>query len=207
MFTLRLTRAPRYVLIKSFFLAIRWRYLHDLSPTFLKRLKLLRGEIACQKRFVFYRKRPNIKIYLFLLCISYNKNFIPKYLDNALTDSVLTSRISRRLLEEKAAVNDFVRTVPGEKYMIGNGVISLLWELRCHCNPDHSKFISLFNTTVASIFPNLCLWRLSLCSNLGGTDPEKTVSSHLNAKRRIWKIKDLLDILHNVREKCCMNIH
>ena len=24
-----------------------------------------------------------------------------------------------------------------------------------------------------TIFPNLCLWRRSLCSNLGGTDPEK----------------------------------
>ena len=23
------------------------------------------------------------------------------------------------------------------------------------------------------IFPNLCLWRRSLCSNLGGIDPEK----------------------------------
>ena len=39
------------------------------------------------------------------------------YLDNALTDSVLTSRTSRRLLEEKAPVNDFVRTVhSAEKY-------------------------------------------------------------------------------------------
>ena len=25
---------------------------------------------------------------------------------------------------------------------IGNGVISLLWQLRCHCNPDHNKFSS-----------------------------------------------------------------
>ena len=40
-----LTRAPRYILIKSFFLAIGWSYLHDLSQTFLKRLKLLWGEI------------------------------------------------------------------------------------------------------------------------------------------------------------------
>ena len=152
----------------------------SFSHTFVKRLKLLRGEIACQKRFVFYRKRPNIKIYLFLLCISYNKNFIPKYLDNALTDSVLTSRISRRLLEEKAAVNDFVRTVPSEKYMIGNGVISLLWELRCHCNPDHDKFTSLSNTTVVAIFSNVCLWRRSLCSNfiLGRYWSWKTVSSN-----------------------------
>ena len=30
-------------------------YLHDRSQAFLKRLKLLSGEIACQKRFVFYR--------------------------------------------------------------------------------------------------------------------------------------------------------
>ena len=56
---------------------------------------------------------------------------------------------------------------------IGNSVISLLWQLRCRCNPDHNKFSSLSNTTVVAIFPNLCLWRRSLCSNLGGIDPEK----------------------------------
>ena len=50
--------------------------------------------------------------------ISNDKNFIPKYLGNALTDSVLTSRTSRRLLEEEAPVIDFRRTVlvPREKY-------------------------------------------------------------------------------------------
>ena len=41
MFTKLLTRALRYILIKPFFLAIGWSYLHDLSHTFLKRLKLL----------------------------------------------------------------------------------------------------------------------------------------------------------------------
>ena len=56
---------------------------------------------------------------------------------------------------------------------IGNGVISLLWQLRCHCNPHHNKFSSLSNTTVVLIFPNFCLWRRSLRSNLGGIDPEK----------------------------------
>ena len=56
---------------------------------------------------------------------------------------------------------------------IGNSVISLLWQLRCRCNPDHNKFSSLSNTTVVAIFPKLCLWRRSLCSNLGGIDPEK----------------------------------
>ena len=56
---------------------------------------------------------------------------------------------------------------------IGNSVISLLWQLRCHCNPNHNKFSSLSNTTVVAIFPKLCFWRRSLCSNLGGIDPEK----------------------------------
>ena len=56
---------------------------------------------------------------------------------------------------------------------IGNCVISLLWQLRCHCNPDHNKFSSLSNTTVVAIFPKLCLWRCSLCSNLGGIGLEK----------------------------------
>ena len=50
-----LTKAARYILIKSFVLAIGWSYLHGLSHTFLKRLKLLWGEIACQKSFIFYR--------------------------------------------------------------------------------------------------------------------------------------------------------
>ena len=56
---------------------------------------------------------------------------------------------------------------------IGNSVISSLWQLRCHCNPDHNKFSSLSNTTVVTIFPKLCLWRRSLCLNLGGIGPEK----------------------------------
>ena len=56
---------------------------------------------------------------------------------------------------------------------IGNSVISLLWQLRCHCNPDHNKFSSLSNTTVVAIFLKLCLWRRSLCSNLGGIGLEK----------------------------------
>ena len=61
----------------------------------------------------------------FFYCISDYKNFIPKYLDNALTDSVLTSRTSRRLLEEKAPENDYI-VRNNAASIIGNGVISLL---------------------------------------------------------------------------------
>ena len=67
----------------------------------------------------------------FFYHISNDKNFIPKYLGNALIDSVLTSRTSRQLLEKKSPVNDFVgtqfpvpRNIAASK--IDNGVISLL---------------------------------------------------------------------------------
>ena len=56
---------------------------------------------------------------------------------------------------------------------------------RCYDNSDvidYDKFSSLSNATVVAIFPNVCLWRRSLCSNLAGIDPEKlyraTLTSH-----------------------------
>ena len=52
----------------------------------------------------------------FLPYFTNDENLIPGYLDNALTDSVLTSQTSRRLLQEKVPVNDFGRTVPSAKY-------------------------------------------------------------------------------------------
>ena len=65
--------------------------------------------------------------------------------------------------------------------IIGNGVILLLWQLRCYCNPDHNKFSSLSNTTVVVIFPNVCLWWRNLCSKkLHRYWPWKTVLSHLH---------------------------
>ena len=72
------------------------------------------------------------------------------------------------ILEEQLPVprNNFVSK-------IGNCVISLLWQLRCHCSHDHNKFSSLSNTTVVAIFPKLCLWQRIWCSNLGGIGLEK----------------------------------
>ena len=34
---------------------------------------------------------------------------------------------------------------------IGNSVISLLWQLRCRCNPDHNKFSSLSTANPGSV--------------------------------------------------------
>ena len=69
---------------------------------------------------------------------------------------------------------------------ISSGVISSLWQLQCHCNCDHNKFSSLSDTTVVAVLPNLCFWWRSLCSNVGGIDPEKTVSSGLKSRLK-WK--------------------
>ena len=75
---------------------------------------------------------------------------------------------------------------------IGNSVISLLWQLQCHCNPDLNKFSSLSTTTVVAVFPNLCSWRCSLCSNLGGIDPQKLYRATL--RTWIWKDTSLIFI-------------
>ena len=75
---------------------------------------------------------------------------------------------------------------------IGNSVISLLWQLQCRCNPDHNKFSSLSNTTVVSSFPKLCLWRRSLCSNLGGIGPEKLYRATLTLETKIHSADILL---------------
>ena len=40
----------------------------------------------------------------------------------------------------------------GDAQIISNGVITLLWQLRCHCNPDLNNFLPLSNTAVVVIF-------------------------------------------------------
>ena len=79
---------------------------------------------------------------------------------------------------------------------IGNSVISLLWQLRCRCNPYKYNFTSSSNTTVVAIFPKLCLWRRSLCSNSRGIDPKKLYRATLkelcqerNSAQRTWPKK------------------
>ena len=73
---------------------------------------------------------------------------------------------------------------------IDNSIFSLLWQLWCYCNPNHNKFSSSSDKTVVAIFPNLCLWQLSLCSNLHGRyRPWKTVSSHLKNRIHLSKSK------------------
>ena len=84
-------------------------------------------------------------------------------------------KLPQTILEEQFPVP---RNTAASK--VGNGVISLPWQLRCHCNPDHNKVSSLSNTTVVLIFPNLCLWRRSLRSNVGGIHSKKLYRATFN---------------------------
>ena len=84
---------------------------------------------------------------------------------------------------------------------IGNSVISLLWQLRCHCNPDHNKFSSLSNTTVVAIFPKLCLWRRRLCSNLGGIGLEKLYRATLSKNKK----SSILRVIHETEANSVIN--
>ena len=101
-----------------------------------------------------------------------------------LTMKTLSQNISATLLQRKMLPWTILEQFPVRNVaasIIGNGVILLLWQLRCYCNPDHNKFSSLSNTTVVVIFPNVCLWWRSLCSKKTSWYwPWKTVSSHLH---------------------------
>ena len=77
---------------------------------------------------------------------------------------------------------------------IGNSVISLLWQLRCHGNPDHKRFSPLSNTIVGAIFPKLCLWRRSLCSNLGGIGLEKLYRATLKSSEVLSLFQCIYDL-------------
>ena len=118
--------------------------------------------------------------------VSNHKNFFRKYLDNAPTDSLKIHEHRgaywRKKLQKKILGEQFPVPRNTAASKIDNSVILLLWQLRCHCNPDHNKFSSLSNTTVVSIFPNLCLRRRSLYSNLGGIDPEKPYRATLTQR-------------------------
>ena len=88
MFTKSGTGAPRYIPIKSFFLAIGQSYLHDLSHTFSKRLRVklyfksasLTTDNGRTSRLSSFNSISNHK----------NHKNIPKNIDNALTDFVRT---------------------------------------------------------------------------------------------------------------------
>ena len=128
--------------------------------------------------------------------------------------SITLLQISLKLHEHQGGKEQFPEPRYTAASKIGNGVISLPRQLRCHCNPDHNKVSSLFNTTVVLIFPNLCLWQHSLRSNVGGIHPKKLYRatlinmSQLYQKPRLtFKCLSLLVILSNIEPRCYLQHH
>ena len=77
------------------------------------------------------------------------------------------TNIKATILEKNAPVNDFVRfPVP----RIIAEVKQIMGSFRCYdgCNVIATLMMTNFhlNTTDVTIFPNVCLWRRSLCSDL-----------------------------------------
>ena len=148
MFTKLLKRVPRYMLIKSFFLAIS-SYLHDLSHLFtLRRMKLLWGEILYFKSVCFLKitaKHQECPVFTVFLTIKSSSQNI---------SIIFSLKISLKLHEHQGGYwrKKLKWTILEEKFpllrntaasKIGNGIILFPLQLWCHCNPDHNTIFIL----------------------------------------------------------------
>ena len=192
MFTKSLTRALRYILIKPFFQAIGWSY---LPWSFTHGFK----QIETTTRWKCMSKA------LHFLQITAKQQYCP-FFTVFLAIKTLSQNISVRLLQISLKLHEhrgcywrkklpwmiFEDPFPVPRYTatskIGISVISLLWQLRCLCNPDHNKFSSISNRTVVASFPKLCLRRPSLYSNLGSIGPEKLYRATLTLYISLCKV-------------------
>ena len=86
---LRTEKYKRYInillLYLLFFVAISLSYFPDLSHKFLKRIKVYEAKLHV-KSTSFSTDNSRTSSLSIVYHISNHKNFIPKYLDNALTD-------------------------------------------------------------------------------------------------------------------------
>ena len=108
-------------------------------------------------RFIFlyeYQDRPVFTVFLTRKTSSQNISITLSQIGLNFTNSqggYWRKKLSWSILEEQFPVQ---RNTAANN--LGNSVMSLLWQLRCHRNPDLSKFSSLSNTGVVVISPNLC---------------------------------------------------
>ena len=127
---------------------------------------------------VEHQDYPFFTVFLTIKTSSQNISITPVQIARKLHEhrgGYCRKKLQQTILEEQFPVP---RNTAASK--VGNGVISLPWQLRCHRNPDNNKVSSLSNTTVVLIFPNLCLWRLSLRSNVGGIHSKKLYRATFN---------------------------
>ena len=91
--------------------------------------------------------------------ISNHKNFIPKYLDNSLTDFRLNFKNIEAAVEGKSSRERFLKK-SSQYREIRLQVKQAIASFRCHDNSDVIetliKFSSSSNTAVVVIFSNLC---------------------------------------------------
>ena len=177
MFTKPLTRAPRYntnqTLLSSNRLELSpWSFTHVFKKIettmrwncMSKALHFL--QITAKQQYC-----PFFTVFLTIKTLSQNISIMFLQISLKLHEHrgcYWRKKLLWMIFEEQFPVTEYTAASK-----IGNSVISLLLQLRCRCNSDHNKFSSSSNTIVLAIFPKLCLWRRSLCSNLGGIVPEK----------------------------------
>ena len=132
-----LTRALRYVLIKPFFLAIGWSYIHDLSHVFKRIETTLRWN--CMSKALHFLQITAKQQYCQFFTVSLtlktsSQNISITLLQISLKLHEHRGRYWRKklpwtILEEQFPVPRYTA-----KSKIGNSVISLLWQLWCRCN-------------------------------------------------------------------------
>ena len=59
-------------------------------------------------------------------------------------------------------------------------------------------YLYLIQILIVVIFPNPCCWRRSLCSNLGGIDPEKPSGATLNKLAAGYSLKQYMRIIQQL---------
>ena len=114
MFTKPPTRAPWYILIKSFFVAIAQSYLRDLSHTFQKDWNYFEVKLH-GKSASFSRENGQTSGFSFFTLFLTLKTLSQISGQRPYSFRFNFTKIEA-LSEEKASVNDFGRTVPSEKY-------------------------------------------------------------------------------------------
>ena len=98
----------------------------------------------------------------------------------AMTLLQISLKLPWTILEEQFQV---LRNTAASK--IGSDIISLPWQLRCYCNPDHNKNSPLSSTTVLAILISKSLFMETLFMlKFGGIDLGKLYGATSTRRRR-----------------------
>ena len=142
MFTKPLTRAPICILIKSLILSSNRLELSPWSLTHVfKKVGTTMKWNCTSKAFKITAEHQDCLV--FTVCLTIKTLF--QNISITLLQILLKFHEHRGGYWREKLPRDILKKqfpVPRNKAAskIGNGVISLLWQLRCRCNPDHTNF-------------------------------------------------------------------